>query len=229
MSESNYRNLERGMELIPAPAVPRTFLQYGILVLDGSGSMNGQALNNMSKADGVQVAVRDVLERSKASSQRKNFRFAVVSFGSEGRVLMEPTAASDVDDNGNFDPRHPDATDTFIGSGLRVAHCLAEEFLAETGREVPASCVIVVLSDGRDREASGQGPAETLGIAEKIKRNPAITLCAAYFAEKGLSDPEAEDVLRRIASNPVTGYKTVYDAETLRAFFQASLSAGRRI
>lgn len=89
--------------------------------------------------------------------------------------------------------------------------------------------MIVVLSDGRDREASGLGPAETLRIADQIKRTPAITICSAYFAQKGLSDPEAEDVLRRIASNPVTGYKTVYDAETLRAFFVSSVSAGRRI
>ena len=229
MMEGYNRNLERGMELIPAPAVPQSFCQFAILVQDGSGSMEGPALSGMSKADSVNAATRDLFGRFKASSQRKNFRFSVVSFASEARVQMEPTGAADLDENGNFDPRHHNGTDTFIGSGLRVAQCLAEEFLATAGREVPASCVIVVLSDGRDREASGAGPDETLRIAEEIKRNPSITLCTAYFAQKGLSDPEAEDVLRRIASNPVTGYKTVFDAETLRSFFQASLSAGRRI
>lgn len=35
------------------------------------------------------------------------------------------------------------------------------------------------------------------------------------------------ETLEEIASDPVTGCKTVYDAETLRAFFIASVSAGR--
>jgi len=228
--EGNYRNTEkRGELMIPAPVVPQSFSQLGLIIPDGSGSMEGPTLNGMSKAEAVGATIHGVLARFKVSSQRKNFRFGIVSFASEGRVMMEPTAAADIDDDASYDPRHSDGTDTFIGSGLLVARCLAEEFLTGANREMPTTVVMLVLSDGRDREASGAGPDETLQIAEEIKRNPAITICTAYFAQKGLFDPEAEDVLRRIASKPATGYKSVYDAETLRSFFLSSLSAERRI
>lgn len=128
--EGNYRNTERRGELmIPVPAVPQSFCQLGLLILDGSGSMEGPSLNGMTKADAVNDATRGLCTRFKASSQRKNYQMGFVSFASEGRVLMEPMAVADIDDNASFDPRHQNGTDTFIGSGLQVAQCLAEEFL----------------------------------------------------------------------------------------------------
>jgi hypothetical protein len=229
-SESYYRNSERRGELmIPAPTVPKSFNQFGGLILDGSGSMNEEALNGMCKADVVNVVTGEFFALIKNSSLRSNLSFGVATFAETARVLMEPTAAADINDNTSFDPRHRDGKGTFIGSGLLLGKYLAEEFLAGAKGGIPTSAVLVVLSDGRDKEGSGQGPDETLRIAEEIKRNPAITICAAYFAQKGRSDAEAEDVLRRIASNPASGYRTVTDAGTLRSFFQASLSAGCRI
>jgi hypothetical protein len=52
-----------------------------------------------------------------------------------------------------------------------------------------------------------------------------VTLCTTLFATIGQSDAAGEALLRDIATDPVMGYKTVYDAETLRNFFERSMSA----
>lgn len=229
MTETTSRRTEGRGALIPKLIVPQTYNQLGLIVADGSASMEGEALTGMTKADAVSQAIREVFTRFKVSSQRKNLSLALVEFATEGRLRLAPTSAADLDDNASYNPIQADGQGTFIGSGLLVAQQMAEEFLANARREMPNSVIIVVLSDGRDREGTGEGPEETLAIAEAIKCNPAIRICSCYFAEKGVDDLEAQDTLRRIASNPATGFTVVYNAETLRNYFMASFSAGRPI
>ena len=56
-----------------APTVPQTFHQLGILVLDGSGSMSGMAEGKISKAQAVNMGVRELLTRLIASKNSKDF------------------------------------------------------------------------------------------------------------------------------------------------------------
>jgi hypothetical protein len=45
----------------------------------------------------------------------------------------------------------------------------------------------------------------------------------------GSQDPQAQDHLRALASDSGNNYKTVYDAESLRAFFRDSLSINTNV
>jgi hypothetical protein len=77
----------------------------------------------------------------------------------------------------------------------------------------------------------GLSQSDPVPIASTIKQNPSIQICAALFALKGDTRPEAQraqEMLNEIVSSP-TQYKTVWDAETLRKFFEASVSSGKNI
>ena len=208
---------------------PPTFNQLGILVLDGSGSMEGLTAGKITKAQAVNGAVRDIFTRFRKSRYVRNFSFAVVTFDQNAQLHTPITAATDIDDDENYDPMKDHGGGTNIGAGLLEAKRIAGDFLRKAPQDVPTTVVIVVMSDGRDGEGGVTDPAETRRIAEEIKRNPAITICSTYFAEMGSQDPQAQDHLRALASDSGNNYKTVYDAESLRAFFLASLSVNTNV
>jgi hypothetical protein len=71
-------------------------------------------------------------------------------------------------------------------------------------------------------------PVKTREVADRIKNGvnaSRVRICSTLFATIGNTDVAGETLLREIASDPVMGYKTVYDGETLRGFFERSLSA----
>jgi uncharacterized protein YegL len=210
-----------GMESLELMVIPPSFQQLGIFILDGSGSMSG-SIGKMTKADAVNRALRDLFTRFKASKKRENFAFAVVTFDAAAKTRLDVTPAGQVDDYADYDPRHGHGGGTFIGAGLEAAERIAEAYLQNARPDLPASVVLVVMSDG----ACGS-PDRTKAVAARIKKNERIKICAAYFAVKGQSGSGVLETLEEIASDPVNGCKTVYDAETLRAFFIASVSAGR--
>ena len=203
--------------LIPAP---QTFSQLGILVIDGSGSMAEPTLWKIPKAEAVNLAVRETLTRMNVSRHRRNFHFAVVTFDDQASVRAPVAPVAEIDVSGDYNPLRGHGGGTSIGAGLREARRLAEEFLRTAPEDLPAGVVIVVMSDGMDGD-----PAGTMRLVEEMRKNPAITICSTYFAEVGLLNPAAENHLRTLASRP-TGFKTLYDGETLRKFFINSVSAG---
>jgi Mg-chelatase subunit ChlD len=207
-----------------ASLAPPSFNQLGVLVLDGSGSMSEPAAGNISKAEAVNSAVRGLFTRFRQSRYVKNFSFSVVTFDENAQLHTPVTAAIDVNDDGNYDPLQNHGGGTNIGSGLLEAKRVAEDFLRQAPRGVPSSVVLVVMSDGRDGEGGVVNPAESVRIAEEIKRNPVITVCSTYFAGLGSQDAAAQEHLRHLASNPTKGYQTVHDAESLRGFFLESMS-----
>jgi Mg-chelatase subunit ChlD len=203
---------------------PQTFSQLGVLVLDGSGSMADPARDKISKAQSVNVGVREMLTRFSVSRHKRNFSFAVVTFDEQASVHTPVTAVEEIDDNAGYDPMAGHGGGTDIGAGLREARRIAEGFLQTAPEDIPATAVIVVMSDGLDFQ-----PERTLDIAGEIKANPRITICTTYFGEVGAVEPEAQEHLRALATDPVNGFKTVYDAESLRKFFEASVSAGTNL
>ena len=79
--------------------------------------------------------------------------------------------------------------------------------------------LVLLLSDGQSHE-----PQKTAEIAREIKNNPDIEIACAYFGTVGNNDPDAQTLLKDVASN-ASKFSTVYDGEALRNFFVASLSA----
>jgi uncharacterized protein YegL len=204
---------------------PRQFSQFGVLIMDGSGSMTEQAVGNIAKAQATNTAIREMFTRFKVSRAAKNFSFAVISFDTSARVRLQPTEVGDsLDDNADYNPLHGHGGGTNIYAALEEAEKLVNDFLAAAPPEgVHASAIILIMSDG-----CCSNPAKTKEVADRIKNGPngsRIKICSTLFATVGNADPAGEQLLREIASDPVLGYKTVYDGETLRNFFERSISA----
>ena len=210
------------MQFDELPHVPRTFNQLGLLVLDGSGSMSEQSYDKGTKAQSVSLAVKELLGKLQHSRVSKNFSIGVVTFDTSAKIHTPVTAIESVDDYADYDPLLAHGGGTDIGVAPQTAQRLAEEFLAQPdAATMPHSVVIVVMSDGM---SSG----DPLTIANSIKRNPKITICTTLFATVGKSEPQAEQLLKEIASSPLN-YRTTYAADDLRKFFIASVSSGKNV
>jgi uncharacterized protein YegL len=199
---------------------PRTFHQLGILVLDGSGSMTDPAKMNLTKAQSVHLAVKELLGRLKAGRVKDNFSFAITMFGGNTKEHTPVTSLSNIDDNGNFDPLIVDASTTRIFDGLAEAKIYAEKFISEAPvGSVNHSAIILLMSDGISED-----PQKCITVAQELKSNPSIKVACAYFGTLGANDSAAQDLLQQICSDPTQYYKTTYDADELRKFFESSIS-----
>lgn len=210
--------------IIDKPEVPRTFHQLGILVLDGSGSMKATGRQQLSKAQEVEMGIKEMFSRFDASRVKNNFSFACIKFDTSSSVTLEPTAFEDIDYyREDFNPLEGKGNGTHIFNALTEAKKLAEDFLANaTSDGVKHSVVILLMSDGLCFQ-----PAKSKEIADQIKQNNQIVIASAYFAEIGNNDGEANNIknlLQEVATNPLSYYATVYDGETLRKFFERSIS-----
>jgi hypothetical protein len=110
-------NTNETPQMIGTIDTPKQFYQLGVLVMDGSGSMNGASAGNISKAQATNNSVRELLTRFKASRVKKNFAFAVVTFDDSVGVRLQPTdVGPGLDDNGDYNPLVGHGED-LLGSG----------------------------------------------------------------------------------------------------------------
>lgn len=202
---------------------PPTFAQAILGALDFSGSMSEQAAGNLTKADSVGVAMRELLTRLKASRARRNFSFGYVSFDTGVRPQLPLTAMDAVDDNANYNRLSDHGGGTHIFAALEdIEQQLAEYFATAPVGGVPHSAVVLLMSDGCCAK-----PDKTREMANRLKAvyGPKLTLACCLFATIGSPDVAGQQLLRDVCSDPNRYFKTVYDAESLRGFFQASVSA----
>lgn len=208
----------------PMGSVPQTFNQLGIFLIDGSGSMYGDGKGGLKKHQAVDDAVRGALTKFKTSTKRASFSFAVVVFGVDAQIHTKSTTAENIDDNGTYDPLNPsivDAGGTNIGAGLKKCETLIHDFYSNSIEGIPNKVAVVVLSDGMSEQTFTQS------IATQLKQNTNTEIYCCLFEGSQLegSESSATQLLRSIASDPVKGYKTVYDPQTIRDFFIASVTS----
>lgn len=204
----------------------RTFHQCGILLLDGSGSMERPSQGNISLAESVDRSVREFLGYFKGSSMANNFSFAVITFDHQASIHLPKTELSEVDDFGNYNPYSQHGGGTNIGAALELAEEIALSHLeSPEARSVPHDVRIIIMSDGLC-----QHPVNTREVAERIKRNEQILICSTLFTDRAqiTSDEiqEAKSLLAELVSMPNL-YKTTYSETDLRQFFVSSMSAKR--
>jgi hypothetical protein len=202
--------------------VPRQFAQLFIPTLDGSGSMTEQAVGGITKAQAANDAVRGLLTRMKVGRSAPNFSCGVITFDTAAAVRLQSTPLASADDNGDYNPLRGHGGGTCIYRALEEGERMVTAFLAGAPPEgVRHSAVIIVMSDG-----CCSLPARTREVARRIKDTfgSKVIIAGTLFATVGSPDPAGEQLLREIASDPVTYFKVVYDAETLRGFMEASVS-----
>lgn len=205
----------------------RTFHQLGILVLDGSGSMQAIGDGNISLAESVNRAVKEFLGFFKNSSIANNFSFAVITFDNNAKVHTPITELPIFDDFGDYNPMNGHGGGTFIAGALAEAEKLASQFLnSPESSSIPYAVTIIVMSDGLC-----QAPDVTKEVAANLKQNDKIMICSSLFtqaAKAGETETsEAKTVLADIAS-AANLYKTTYKETDLRQFFISSMSAKRK-
>jgi len=200
----------------------KTFEQLGILVLDGSGSMSEMTAMRESKADAVTKAVNELFTRCKESRNCNNFSFAIVNYDHRSVVKMNPTPVKDVDDQGDYNPMEGLGGATYISKGLEDAEKIAKDFLsqAEEGG-LKRSVVIVIMTDGVDMTE-----AETTSVANRLKKMKDVEVSGCFFETLGAESNDIQkcaDYLKTLCTD-ATKFSMVSDAETLRNFFEASMS-----
>lgn len=209
-------------EFKPTGAVklPRVFNQLGILVIDGSGSMEETGPGNASKAKHVESACSELFSRLNASRVKQNFSFACIKFDNTATVVMEPVSFDfSTLMSHNFNPLDGKGGQTYINLALEQAKRVGDDFLNSAPEgSVPHKVLVLLMSDGMCFE-----PEKTLELASEIKANPSFKIAAAYFSAVGSNDVDAQGLMKEVASD-ISFYSTVYDGEALRNFFERSLS-----
>lgn len=201
----------------------KTINQLGILVLDGSGSMEEPAPGMVTKAKAVEGGLMEMFNRFNVSKKKQNFSFACIKFDNTLAVTLEPTPFDfNTLMNSNFDPREGRQIDggTLTNLALDRAKEMAEKFIQNPSEPgITHKVLILLCSDGESHE-----PQKTLEISKEIKNDKLIEIACAYFGTVGKNNPDAQSFLKEIASS-ATKFTTIYDGEALRNFFMASLSA----
>lgn len=214
---------------IPQPVAPQAWYQLGVMVIDGSGSMTlpyggdeeiglgGGAVR--TKAEATEDALKMFVERMKKSHNAPNFGLSFVFFNDQVTHQRDPEVVPKLDASLSYNPTSFGIGGTAIHSGLEAATSIIETFMREgAAREVPLSAVVVVMSDGEERD----DPVRTAAAADRLKKLPSTKLTSCLFATKG-QPAVGENLLQEIASGPQF-YQRAYSTEQLRSFFEASLT-----
>ncbi|MCQ2244701.1 MAG: VWA domain-containing protein [Bacteroidaceae bacterium] len=206
---------------------PKTFEQLGILVLDGSGSMEEETRNKISKAAAVSEATQDLFSRFKISRISRNFSFAIVNYDHRAEIAMQPTEMKDIDDHADYNPMKNLGGATYISEGLKKAKDMAVDFLAEENESgLTRSVVVVLMTDGVDMTE-----AETVSVAKQLVDMEHVDVCGCFFETLGADHVEMKkcaDYIKGLCSEERL-YADVADSEDLRKFFIASMSNGNVI
>ncbi len=193
--------------------VPKTFDQLGILVLDGSASMqNRKSIKEISLAQEVSVAVRDTFTAFKSKFHKKNYSFSVVYYDNTAKVELPKTEVDDLDDIRSYDPTVGLGGKTSsVSEGLREAQKLAEEHLkGQTSGGVLKSVIIFIISG-----SSIIFEPEAEAIANQLKQTPNILLTACFFETlDNDNDRKVDYFFQSICSTPYH-YDRVYSSEKI--------------
>jgi hypothetical protein len=201
------------VERIGAITETKRFEQLGILVLDGSPSMQAPGETGASKAEEVTAAVRELISRLRSSRLKSNFMLSILSYDERVAGRLAPTPVAEIDEMIDYDPLSGHANGTAIGDALEAAGQVAQDFLSNQN-SIPRSVVIVLMTDGQN--TTGKDP---LTVAEAIKSSgQRITICAAGYGK------DIDEVSLKKLVSTANGYKHTYNTEELRQFFEASIS-----
>jgi von Willebrand factor type A domain len=206
--------------------------QLAVMVNDGSGSMTwpfaepDDSLEDYAtvrtKAAAVDGALRTLIKDIKKGKSPQNYQFSFVSFNDRITDKQPPRALREIAENDNYDPTSHGTGGTAIHLGLDAAAEIAEAYLAFAhSRELPVSVVVVLMSDGEERD----DPMRTTAAAERIRNLSSTILAACLFATKD-QPAIGQPLLESIVSEPEL-FQRVYNAQELRKFFKKSVTATR--
>lgn len=206
----------------------QTSKQLGILILDGSGSMEDEITLNRTKAQDVDDAVKELIDTLKNSTNKANFYLAAVAFDRNTKIILNTTHVPSLNANASYNPTVGLGGETSIYEGLVAANKIADDFLkGETEGGLEHSVVFIVMSDGIDMT-----PEKTIPYAENLNSQfPKKQIASAYYCKLGETEKEAEETLIKIAFNDSDKgkrFKQPKSGMELRLFLKESMGMANR-
>lgn len=188
----------------------KMFERLGVLLLDGSGSMDQPHPSGISKAETINECMKDLITKLKNHRDAKSFILTVLTYDQDVEQTIMPTPVLDMDEKADYNPLKGHGGKTAIGDALEKGFEVAYDFV-KTPSEIPRSAVILLMTDGINN--AGRDPIEVSEeIHKKIKReelnNKIRRICALGFGFK--NDPESldTDTLKKIVTDMKSGHNT---------------------
>lgn len=192
----------------------KQFEQLGILILDGSGSMDENGETGQKKAEEVNKVTKDVILTLQKSSMRNNFFLSILTYDDKVSLREEPTLVAEIDSTNDYNPLIGHGGQTAIGDALDEGFNVAKEFL-DNQTDYPRSVIIILMSDGMCN--CGKEPEYVVNEIKKSEKG--ITI---YSVGYGKSDGIDELTLNNIV---IKGeYLQEGDPEEIRNFFTKTLT-----
>ncbi|MGB3478406.1 MAG: vWA domain-containing protein [bacterium] len=198
---------------------PKSQEQLGILVLDGSGSMEDIDVRGDVKAEAVARATKELIQRLKTSRRKDEIFLAIIVFDDNIELRLAPTSISEIDLELDLDPLVKHGGGTSIGNALDLGHQVANEFLANQQEGLPRDAIIILLSDG----CSNSGTKDPRMVAEEIRQN-----CGAVIATASYGNDADKTLLREISSDPDKYFLEPKNGDELRDYFLSSIESIER-
>jgi len=197
------------------PKAPKAAEQLGILVLDGSGSMNDpDAYGRGTKAEAVGKAVQELIGRLQKSSRKQDFWLALIAFDNNVEVRLQPTPVVDIDISHLRSNPYLGGT-TAIGDALYTAGEMANDFLTKKS-DLPRSVVVMLMSDGQSN--TGRDPISVASdIRKKWSSDKLNTVSVAYGTDAD------KETLKAIVTDKERDFCETDQSEKLRDFFLQSI------
>jgi uncharacterized protein YegL len=217
---------ESKLDLSVQPVPSTAWIQQGVMVMDGSGSMTlpyadpeGPA-SGITKGAATERALRDLIKELGQSSLSVHFRLSFISFNDQVTDERQSEPVEEISLDRSYDPTTNGNGGTAIHRGLDAAISMVEGFVRDgASQEVPVSSVVILMSDGEEQDDA----VRTAAVAAKLKELPGTRLAACLFATQG-APAYGEDLLQQIVSEPRL-YQRVVDIKGLRKFFIETLEA----
>lgn len=222
MEKPNLNELELNMRELKPTTVEklRTHVQLAILLLDKSGSTIEMAKGNVTKAEAIAMATEDFIRRLLASRRSVDFALGIVKFDHSAYVHLPITFIE-----GESGTRIDADQDFFLGSAggtnfmaaFELGYEMATEWMRDSlPPELGCSVTFVLLSDGETMTDAQE-------IADRINFDPRMKIEACILGLPGQATHYNVEQMKAIAGAEER-FHEASDAETIRKFFDASLS-----
>lgn len=198
---------------------PKSQEQLGVLILDGSGSMEDTDARGEAKAKAVARATKELIQRLKSSRRKDELFLSIIAFDNNVELRQAPTPVSEIDVETNLDPLTEHGGETAIGDALELGHRVVDGFLQNEQEGLPRNAIIILLSDG----CNNTGTHDPKVTAKKIRENNGIIIATASYGKDA-----DRNLLQEIASDPDKYFSEPENGDELRDYFLSSIESIER-
>jgi len=224
-------NMDTFAKTMATTALPRLFYQLVTFVIDGSGSMTYPGKSGKSKAQEVEDAIKQVLERLLNSKNKNSFDVSFWAYANESVQISNITPVESFDLNQSINPC--DYIQKYDGTNListlkSVKNECANYLKMNASKN--AQALVVILSDGALDQYE-----ESSHVCNLIKNLDNVSVSSIFYESKRWQENyHVQDIeilkkdMEHLASNSNL-FKSTLDPEEIRKHMIKSISTVSKI